>query len=322
MRFGVGLPSRTTGAQTVSGAALARYATRAEEYGFAGAWALEHLLEPPSYESSFGDPLTTLATVAGATDTLDVGTSIMILPMRNPVLVAKRAATIQQYAPGRLTLGVGQGYVEAEYDAVNVPFAERHRRFTEGVELLSRLLREDRVTFDGEFYQVEGFELEPKVSQPPRLLVAGGGRERDGEWHVADSVTERMLHADGWVASSSADLPRDWAAIAEFLDANGRDPRSFDKVGLQHVHLEPGGEREAVERKQYNVFDDFVGDDRGFDHVKENLLVGTVEEIRDRVAAYEREGFDELILNPAAHVESDLHRRLRLWRDHLLTEFA
>lgn len=83
MRLGVGLPSRTSGAQTVSATTLERYATRAEEYGFASGWALEHLLRPPSYKSSWADPLTTLATVSGATDTLDVGTSILILPMRN-----------------------------------------------------------------------------------------------------------------------------------------------------------------------------------------------------------------------------------------------
>lgn len=105
MKLGVALPSFGSNDCRVTVRQLERYARRAEEYGFEGAWELEHLVRPPIYQISWLDPLTTLATVAGTTETISIGTSILILPMRNPVLVAQRAATIQHLSEGRLTLG-------------------------------------------------------------------------------------------------------------------------------------------------------------------------------------------------------------------------
>lgn len=322
MRLGVGLPSKTSPGKTIPADRFREYVRRAIDRGFRSGWVLEHLIRPPSYRTSFGDPLTVLAAAAGAVPRLDLGTAILILPMRHPVLVAKRAATIQRITSGRLTLGVGQGYVAAEYDAVGIPFAERSRRFTEGIELLGRVLREDEVSFDGEYYTVDGFRLEPAVDPPPRLLVAGGGRERDGSWAVAQGVKERMLYADGWIASSGAAIEKDWAEIAAFLEAADRDPRAFDKVGLQHIHFDTGEDPDAVRRRQFRVFEEFIGEDRGFEYVERNFLVGPAPAIHDRLDRYDVAGFDEVILHPAAVEPTELIRQLDLWADRLLPEYS
>lgn len=322
MRLGVGLPSKTTPGKTIPASRFRRFVTHAAEFGFGSGWVLEHLIEPPSYQTSFGDPLTVLGAAAGAASELDLGTAILILPMRHPVHVAKRAATLQRLMSGRLTLGVGQGYIEAEYAAVGVPYEERSARFTEGVELLGRLLREDEVTFDGTYYAVDEFQLEPRLERPPRLLVAGGGRSRNGEWHVADGVLERMVHGDGWIASSGANIEQDWAAIAAFLETTGMDPAAFDKVGLQHIHFDPGSTTESIRRRQYGVFTEFIGDDRGFEYAENNLLVGPPGAIQSRLESYEVEGFDEVILHPAANDPSELDRQLALWASHLLPTYS
>lgn len=322
MRLGVGLPSKTTPGKTISGDRFRRFVTRAGEYGFSGGWVLEHLIEPPSYRTSFGDPLTTLAAAAGTAPCLDLGTAVLILPMRHPVHVAKRAATLQRLTSGRLTLGVGQGYIEAEYDAVNVPYSERSDRFTEGVELLARLLRDEVVTFDGSFYSVDEFRLEPVVERPPRLLVAGGGREHGGEWRVAQGVLDRMRHADGWIASSGTATDKDWAEITSFLKSTGNDPHRFDKVGLQHIHFDPGTDPEAVRRRQYGVFEEFIGDERGLEYVDENFLVGPESAIYEQLERYDAEGFNEVILHPAAIEPTELDRQLDLWATHLLPAYS
>lgn len=322
MRLGVGIPSKTTDDRTVPGDALRRFTRRIEAYGFSSAWALEHLIEPPSYKSSFADPLTTIATASGLTNEINLGTSILILPMRNPVLVAKRAATIQHYSGGEVALGLGAGYVEGEYGAVNVPFKERFARLTEGVEVLYRVLNEEDVTFNGEFYQLEDFTLEPNLDRPPRVLVGGGGRMVDGEWEVHQAIKERMLFADGWIASSGSTIAEDWGELAEFLEGHGRDPDRYDKVALQHLHFEPGADAEAVKRKQYKTFSQFIGDERGWDYVENNLLHGTKDNVLQQLARYEREGFDELIMHPASSEPQELSRQLALWRDHLLTEYT
>jgi probable F420-dependent oxidoreductase len=321
MKLGVGIPAKSTDRYRIPPHRAVGFVKQAEEYGFASAWALEHLTVPDSYRTSFQDPLTTLATVAGATETIDIGTSILILPMRHPVMVAKRAATIQHFSGGRLTLGLGQGYSEEEYNAVGVPYRERHRRFTEGLQLLYRLLNEENVTFDGEFYQVEGMTIEPTLTRAPRIVCAGGGRERDGEWAVARTVKERIAGVDGWIASSSAAIEKDWGEIAPYLEAEGTDPEQAERIALQHIHVVPGSGSQ-VRSKQRKVFSDFLTEKRGVEWAEEYFLVGTIDEILDRLDRYYEAGTDEVILHPAAHRPSDLDRQLELWNEHLLPAFS
>lgn len=322
MKLGVGIPAKSTSAYRVPPHRSVQFVKRAEEYGFAGAWALEHLTRPTSYRTSFQDPLTTLAMVAGETDTIDIGTSILILPMRNPVLVAKRAATIQNLSGQRLTLGLGQGYLEEEYDAVGVPFEERHRRFTEGLALLYRLLNQDTVTFDGQFYQVEDFHLEPTLTRAPRILAGGGGKEIDGEWKVARGVKERIAMVDGWLSSSGAAIEKTWPVLTDHIESKGDNPTRADRVGLQHIHLVPGDDEELVREKQRKVFHDFVTEKRGIEYADNQCLTGTIDQIVDRLRQYEATGFDQVILHPAAHEPRDLDEQLDLWADHLLPAFS
>lgn len=322
MKLGVGIPAKSTAKYCVPPQRLVQYVQQAEEHGFRSAWIPEHLTVPKSFKSSFQDPLMTLSSVAGATERIDIGTSILILPMRHPVLVAKRAATLQYFSGNRLTLGVGQGYMEDEYRAVDVPFDERHKRFMESIELLYRLLNEKRVTFEGEFYQTDELSIEPHLNQPPRILAAGGGIERDGEWKVAQSVKRRIDLVGGWIASSSGEIQKDWDEIAPSMEGAGTDPRSIDRVGLQHVHVEPGEDRDTVLEKQHKVFKEFIGEDRGLEWVDEHFLVGTIDEITDRLHEYEQLGFDQVILNPAAYTGSEIDRQLDLWNEHLRPTFS
>ena len=322
MQLGVGLPSFASESHAIPPDRFERYSRLADEYGFSGAWLIEHLVQPPTYATSQLDPLATLSYVAGATETLPVGTSVLLLPLRNPVMVAKRAATIQHLAGQRLTLGLGTGYVDEEFEAVGVPIEERSRRYREGLELLSRLLTEETVTFDGEFYSVEEFRLEPRLGRPPRLL-AGGGGVGDDDRRVAESVKARLDHADGWIAAPGPrdDVESDWRAFADYLDAQGRDPDGVDTVALQYLHLAPGDRSAQAERVQRRAYGRMVGPERSADYAMENWLSGSVEEVRRHLAAYERLGFDEVILYPVVNDPAALDRQLRLYRDLLLPEY-
>lgn len=323
MKLGVAVPSFASDTHKVPANRIKSFARRAENLGFAGAWVIEHIIPAPTYATSFLDPLTTLATVAGATERLPIGTSILILPMRNPVLVAKRAASIQHLSEGRLTLGLGQGYLKQEYDAVNEPFDERGPMYREELELLRRLFNEDKVSYDGDFYDVEDFRLEPKNPRPPRMLVAGVGVERDGRRFVPRAVKRRVLNADGWIfAPTPPDLlAQDWADIADYIDEKGRDPRRIDRVELNYLHLVPGVDRDVALEKQRKVLGEFFGPERDIEEVEDNYLTGTVEEIQEKIARYAELGIDEVILGPATNDPAELHRQLELWDKHLLSEF-
>lgn len=324
MKLGIGLPTFANETLRVPPAQLGRYANRAEEYGFAGAWLIDHLRPTPTYASSLLDPLTTLSFVAGQTETLPIGTSILILPLRHPVWVAKRAATLQHLSEGRLTLGLGTGYVQSEFDAVDVPAEERSARFLEGIELLRALFHEESVTFDGDYYSVDEFRLEPPTRRPPRLLAGGGGVDTPDGRVVRDSVTGRLRHADGWIAPPRTTdiLASDWSAFETFLESKDRDPETVDKVLLQYLHLVPGEEPDQVLRTQRKVYRDVLGPDRTTEYAIEQWLTGTVDEIRSTLSSYEQQGFDEVILHPMARGSADLLRQLRLFRDELLGEYG
>lgn len=324
MQLGIGLPSFSSETHAVPPDRIRRYARLADEYGFAGAWVIEHLGENPNYATSLLDPLVTLATVAGETETLPVGTSVLLLPLRNPVMVAKRAVSLQHLTSRRVTLGLGTGYVEAEFDAVGVPMEERSARYLEGIELLGRLFHEDEVTFDGEFYSFDQFRLEPDLGQPPRMLAGGGGVDTDDGRKVAQGVTERLLHADGWIAPprSPAVLEEDWSILADFLDSQGRDPDGVDRVALQYLHLVPGENPDQARRVQQKVYGGIIGANRTVADATESWLTGTVDDVKATLAEYERQGFDEVILHPVTTTPAELDRQLRLYNEILLPEYS
>lgn len=322
MQLGVGLPSFASESHAIPRERFEQYASLTEEYGFAGAWSIEHLVEPPTYATSQIDPLTTLSYVTGTTKTIPVGTCVLLLPLRNPLMLARRVAAIQELSGRRVSLGMGTGYVEGEFDVAQVPIEERSSRYLEGIELLRRLFEEDSVTFDGEYYDVTDFRLEPKT-RPPRLLAAATGHDTDDGRRMYRGVKERFTHADGWIAPPFAMdlLDADWGLVAEHLEARGRDPEGMEKVALQFFHLEPSDHPAQVERVQRSVFEDFLGPQRDIEWCMKNWLNGTVEEVRDHLAAYEQRGFDEVILYPVVGDESELDRQLRLYRDLLLPQY-
>lgn len=320
MELGIGLPSFASDTHILPAERLQSYAQTAESLDFAGAWLIEHLLQPPTYATSQLDPLITLSTIAGATDSLPIGTSVLLLPLRNPVLVAKRAASLQHLADRRLTLGLGAGYVEAEFAAVGVDRDNRGERFREGIEILSRLFSEDTVSFDGDHFTLEDFKLEPTIRGPtPRLLAGGGGIERDGERFVPRGVRHRFAHADGWIAAPDTreNLEADWEDIAAYLENQGREPESLDRIALQYLHLEPGETERHVRRSQKKVYDGLVGPDRTAEYAMKSWLSGTVEQVKERLADYERQGFDQVILHPVAREPAAVDRQLRLFHEEL-----
>lgn len=323
MQLGVGLPSFASETHAIPPDRFRRYARLAEEYQFAGAWLIEHFLEPPSYATSLLDPLTTLSVTAGETETLPVGTSVMLLPLRNPVLAAKRAVTLQHLTSRQLTLGMGTGYVEAEFEALGIPIEERSARYLEGIELMRRLFHGDEVTFDGEFFSVEGVSLEPNLGQPPRILAGGGGVDTDDGRRVLKTVKRRLDHADGWIAAprSTDVLEKDWQRFSSYLDSKGTDPDSMDKVALQYLHLVTDEDPEAARKAQKKVYGNLVGADRSVDHATKNWLMGTIDEVKQTLGEYDRLGFDEVILHPMTTQPAELDRQLRLYREHLLPAY-
>jgi probable F420-dependent oxidoreductase len=174
------------------------------------------------------EPLVTLAAISAVTHRVRLGTGILVLPQRQPALVAKQVATLDLLSNGRVRLGVGVGWQRSEYESLGVPFAERGRRIDEAITLMRRYWTEPSVTFHGQFYRAEAMGMDPKPVQPGGPPIWLGG---DSE--AALRRVGRL--GDGWMAMTDSDeavvtAPEKLATIRAAAEAAGRDPA---RIGLQ-----------------------------------------------------------------------------------------
>jgi probable F420-dependent oxidoreductase len=226
-------------------AAAVDFARAAEAAGFESLWTVEHTVVPSGYESTYPydrsgrmpgaddapipDPLVWLSFLASATTTLRLGTGILIQPQRNPVVLAKEVATLDHLSGGRMELGVGVGWLEEEFDAIGVPFAERGRRTDDGVAAMRALWSQDRATYDGEFTSFRECISRPRpVSGSVPVHVGGhsdvaarrAGRIGDG-FFPAKGNHQRLAQLFDLVRATATAAGRDPAAIEMTSGGNG-----------------------------------------------------------------------------------------------------
>lgn len=238
-------------------------------------------------------------------------------------MAARRAATVHHLSDGRLTLGVGLGSDRGEYEIRGVDWETRSSRFTEQVELVHRLFNTDRVTYDGDHFQVEDFRLEPHLVRSPDLLVGGSGVKRDdGVRRMSRRVRDRVLEADGWIGAPwrPEAIQSDWTDIAEHAETNDRDPDSIERRVVNYVHLVPDADTEAALDEQRRVFEEFVRPG-GLGFAERHYLTGSLDDIRTDLAAYEETGIQETILHAIVTDPTELDRQLRLMADEIQPYF-
>lgn len=189
MHFGVILPNY--GADS-SPDGVRRVVETAEELGFDSVWTTEHIVVGPEWIDPYGrvyDPLVTLGWIAGWTERVRLGTSIVILPLHNPFHIAKQAATLQELSGGRAIVGVGMGWYEREYGFMGVEFAGRGRRGDEAIRLMRALWNGER-DFEGRHWSYSDATADPRPSPAPEIWIGGSSarairraRELGDVWH-------------------------------------------------------------------------------------------------------------------------------------------
>jgi len=154
---------------------IRRFTEAAEELGFDSVWTTEHIVVGPEGVDPYGrlyDSLVTLGWIAGWTERVGLGTSIVLLPLHNPFQLAKQVATLQQLSGGRFTLGVGIGWHRDEYDFMGVEFEGRGRRADEAIRLIRALWSGER-SFEGRYWSYRDATAEPHPSPQPEIWVGG-----------------------------------------------------------------------------------------------------------------------------------------------------
>jgi probable F420-dependent oxidoreductase len=289
MRYGFYLPTR---GKSAAPAALETLVARAEGFGFHSVMIADHVVFPATIASRYpytvtgefpggGDALeqlTLMAFVAGRTRTLRLVTSVMILPYRNPVATAKMLATVDVLSRGRVTVGVGVGWLREEFEALGAPdFDHRGAVSDEYLRIFKTLWTECPATFAGRFYRFESLRCLPAPVQKPHPPIWIGG-------HSRPALRRAARYGDGWhpvganpaVPLRPAELSVALDELRRLTEAEGRDPAALTISFKAPVYDRgqaggPGGERRPFS--------------------------GTTGQIAEDIATYARLGVSELIFD-------------------------
>jgi alkanesulfonate monooxygenase len=330
LRFGVFLPSWVLpGEPAPSAAFLQDFARRAEDVGFDSVWVFDHLFEaPPSYRVVFMEPLTSLAVVAGATRRVALGTGILILPLRDPVVTAKAVANLDAVSGGRVVFGVGVGWDEKEFQACQVPKETRGRRTDEMLEIIQGLWTGERFAYEGRYFRIPEVRLEPRPVQTPRppILVAGGLVPLGASKHITSSkgyTAERSLRraatvGDGLMTAyrsapglDMSQLVGSWEIVCAEARGVGRDPRSLRFAHQDHLHIDLAATPErlarVLERFSFNRYEDTAA----------IYLMGRPDELVPRFQARIDAGVEELTFSVMSGDPAQLDLFMKEIRPHL-----
>jgi len=283
VKIGVILPASEGDAETPGWPAVRSFAIGAEERGLDSVWMFDHFYYKDDAGNVDGqhEAWTIVSAVAAVTQRVEIGTLVLCTSFRNPGLTAKMAVSADEVSGGRLILGLGAGWHDAEYDAFGYPRDRRVDRFEEAVQVIAPLVRGQTVTFEGEYERAVGAELVPAPKRRIPILIA--------------CRRPRMLrltarHADAfntaWYGAPDERLEQQLAALDEALEAEGRDPASMTRtVGM--IARDPSREPKS-------------DDDRE--------LVGSVDDLAAALDAHEAIGVDHLIVILQPMDEASLDR--------------
>jgi probable F420-dependent oxidoreductase len=290
MEFGCHLPVYGPAATR---AVLLGVARRLEALGYDALWVSDHVVIPWRIASrspysptgdfplspgtDFLEPLTSLALVAGATERIRLGTSVLVVPHRHPVLAAKMLATLDHLAPGRVILGAGVGWMREEIELLGAPYDHRGAWSDEAIALMHACWRDERVDFAGRFFRVDGVACRPRPAHGAIPIWIGGhtpsalhrvARLGDG-WHAAFPTTEGLSKGVADLREACRTIGRDFSTLtlSARIGLPARRPaeamlaelRALRDLGVAHVVLEP---RAAGLDDTITIFERFAHDVR------------------------------------------------------------
>lgn len=241
-----------------------------EDNGYESAWTVEHVVVPKGYQSDypydrsgrmpggeeqpFPDPLVWLTYLGAVTTTLTLATGITVLPQRNPLLLAKETATLDQLTGGRLVLGIGAGWLAEEFDALGIPFGDRGRRTDEHIRALRAAWGEQPASYDGEMVSFGDVYVQPRPVDGQVPIVVGGhsdaaarraGRLGDG-FFPGRARDDELVHLLGAMRAAATEAGRDPDAIEVTVVGValfGDDPlgavRRYEELGIHRLLIPP-----------------------------------------------------------------------------------
>jgi probable F420-dependent oxidoreductase len=288
VRFGITVPNYR---RLASLEHIVRVAQRSEELGYDSLWVTDHVVVPEPYREMFGstvyDPLSVLAFLAAHTHRAKLGTAVLVIPYRNPVVVAKQLATIDNLSAGRLVFGTGAGWAQEEFDALGVAYAERGPMTDEYLRVILEVWTNPSPHFDGRYVHLHDVHAEPRPLQKPHppILIGGYGR---------CAIRRAVAIGQGWLPDgmSLPDLQHAIEYLRQAAETAGRDPNSLEVVLRTGLMLQDGlasGSGEGSPPTPWEQSSEFTGEDSRLP------FRGSVAQVSEDIHEAERIGVRELI---------------------------
>jgi probable F420-dependent oxidoreductase len=334
LKFGIETPTATAGMMHpvpfATAADVVDIALEAEDLGYYDVGGNDHLSTMRFVRQAWPDPpdcfepLLTLAHIAAKTSVLRLTTGIMVLPMREPVLLAKQIATLDQLSNGRLTLGVAVGGYRDEFEAVrpDLTNANRAQLTRETIEAVRALLEQRRASYHGHYLHFEDVESFPKPVQSPLPIYSGGNV--DGSMRRAGELCE------GWLPAKvgPAQIAEGRAKVAGYARAVGRDPASITTALQSVVCLgdTPEQARETFLNSSFDLFRTSLKDTmtKGIDQnvYLDMNLVGTPDQVCEKIDAFQQAGLEQFTaLLFVGNTVEEMRDQIRRFAKYILPAF-
>ena len=287
--FGIAMRNFTAYPQLPDAKELVEYGVRMEELGFDSLWVWDHILLGVDPHFPIIDALSLLTAVGARTKKIKLGTGILVLPLRNPVLLAKQLSSMDLLTDGRLLLGMASGWYKREFDSVGVPFEKRGKIMDESLSVMNRLWTEPMVAWDSPPYNMKAGVMYPKPKRRVPILIGG----------YVDRVLKRAaVAADGWLTYfyTPESFTKSWKKVCDFAAETGKDPATL--MNANQLPIMVGNSRAAVEGPMNEWLSKEWDYASWSESTKESAIMGTVDECVAQLKAHLSVGVQKLIFVP------------------------
>ena len=288
--FGIAMRNFTRFPEMPSAADLIDYGVRMEQLGFESIWAWDHILLGVEPNFPIIDSLTLLTAIAARTSRIKLGTGILVLPLRNPVVLAKQLSSMDRLSGGRLLMGMASGWYKREFDSLGVDFTKRGKIMEQSLEIINRLWTEDKVSGDYPPYTLRGAVLYPKPVQKPRPPILIGG--------YVDAVLKRAAtKGDGWLTYyyTAESFAKTWAKVRGFAEEAGRNPDELISTNQLPICIGPRATIEAPMKHWLQTEWDYAS---WSESTMDSAIMGSVEECVEQLEPHLATGIDRIIFVP------------------------
>jgi len=278
---------------------LVEYGVKMEQMGFDSIWVWDHILLGVEPSFPIVEALTLLTAIAARTRKIKLGTGVLVLPMRNPVVLAKQLGSMDQLSDGRLIMGMSAGWYKREFDAVGVPFEQRGKIMDENLDILKRFWTEDMVAGEWTYHKIPAGVMYPKPVQRPRPPILIGG--------YVDRVLKRAgVAGDGWLTYfyRPESFAKSWEKVRNYAKEAGKDPDTLMNGAQLPIMI--GESRAAVEPQMMEWLAKEWDYAAWSESTKDSAIMGSVDECVAQLKEHLAVGVQKLIFVPYKYEMSQI----------------